>query len=365
MPVFSYRVTLLGIELFILGVLFILCSYHLVLFFFRFFRQKDLAHLYFSIICFLMIARLITTGEKIFLEAFPHINWLFAVRIEYLSYTIIVPFSLLFLYQFYNEVFSYTVIKWLSYNAGIFSAIIIFSPPIVLSKNVSLAFVKMEDLSVKLDLYNKQLEKNVSDRIEQIKIQKDEIEKQSDILKETNIQLFELSAFKESLTSMIIHDLKNPLNIVLNFSKDDRVLFAGSQMLNLVHNLLDVQRYENSVMKLNCKMVSLRELLQNAVFQMNFLIKEKNIDLNLSLSKDYQINVDEEIINRVFVNLLSNALKFTPMLGKVRIFIKEKIESISIYFADSGPEIPKDQKMIFEKFGQLNVQAVQVQQELG
>lgn len=431
MSVFSYRGTLLGIELFILGVLFILCSYHLVLFFFR---QKDLAYLYFSIICFLMIARLITTGEKIILEAFPHINWLFAVRIEYLSYTIIVPFFLLFLYQFYKEEFSRTVIKWVSYNAGIFSAIIIFSPPIVfsytpivyqyiiavttvyvlicliiavihkrdnsiiflmsyliyglvvindilyfnnlirtgflmsygifviayaqsivLSKNVSMAFVKMEDLSVKLDLYNKQLEKNVADRTEQIKIQKDEIEKQSDKLKETNMQLLELSAFKESLTSMIIHDLKNPLNIVLNFSQDERVLFAGAQMLNLVHNLLDVQRYEDSVMKLSLNEVSLHELIQKAVFQMNFLIKEKNIQLDVSLSKDYQINVDEEIINRVFVNLLSNALKFTPVMGNVSIFIKEKADSISICFADSGPGIPKDQKIIYEKFGQLIV----------
>ncbi|MBN2805099.1 MAG: hypothetical protein JXR22_00430, partial [Prolixibacteraceae bacterium] len=236
---------------------------------------------------------------------------------------------------------------------GVF--VLAFAKSIVLSKNLSLTFIKTEKLSVELDNYNKLLEMKVDDRTEQIKIQNTELEKQSERLKASNEQLKELNTFKESLTGMIIHDLKNPLNIVLNFAKDERVLHAGNQMLHLVHNLLDVQRYENSVMKLNCRLVSLHELVNNALNQSNFLVKEKNIELELKLTKDYPLMVDEEIMNRVFVNLLTNALKFTPNMGKVSIYIKENTDALSICFADSGPGIPKDQQMIFEKFGQLIV----------
>lgn len=433
MSVINYKNILLAIEMFNLGVLFVLSTYHFVFFFFR---EKNLAHFYFSMICLLMIARLINTGEKIILEIFPNISWMFALRIEYLSYTVIVPFFLLFLREFYIEEFSLTIIKWVSYTVGLFSVIIAFFPPfifsytpiifqyiivvvsiygiirllkavknkrdnsimfavsymvfalviindilyynnlirtgflmsygifvlayvqsIVMAKDVSMAFVNSEQLSLKLEQSNRELEQKVVERTEQINIQKDEIEKQSNILKETNQQLRELSAFKESLTEMIIHDLKNPLNIVLNFSKDERVVFAGTQMLHLVHNLLDVQRYENSVMKLNKELVSVHDMIDKAIFQMNFLIKEKDIQLNVKHSKDYTILVDEEIINRVFVNLLSNALKFTPIKGSISIYIKERLNTVSICFADSGPGIPKDQKnVIFEKFGQFIIE---------
>jgi signal transduction histidine kinase len=427
--IINYRSSLAGIELFLFGVLFIMGAYHIVLFFFR---PKDRSLLYFSLICLMMIIRLITTGEKIILEFMPSLDWLTAVKLEYLSYKLAVPFFMLFFYQFYQEEISRRVVMILVYLAAIFSLIVIFFPPIVftytpifyqviiaivafylivclalamkhrrensliffvtylffvfivindilyynklistgfllpygvfvlafaksivLSKNLSLTFLRTEKLSIELDNYNKLLEKKVEERTEQIKIQNNELEQQSEKLKASNEQLKELNTFKESLTSMIIHDLKNPLNIVLNFAKDERVLHAGNQMLHLVHNLLDVQRYENSVMKLNCRLVSLHELINSAVAQLNFMVNEKNIDIELKLTKDYPLMLDEEIMSRVFVNLLTNAIKFTPNQGKVSIYIKEKTDSVSICFADSGPGIPKDQQMIFEKFGQL------------
>ncbi|MFA9389467.1 MAG: 7TM diverse intracellular signaling domain-containing protein [Prolixibacteraceae bacterium] len=429
----KYKSALVGIELVLFGVLFILSTYHIVLYFFR---PKDKSFLYFSIICFVMLIRLCTTGEKIALDILPDMNWLTTIRLEYLSYQLTVPFFMLFIYQFYKQEFSLTVVKWVNYITVLFCILVLFFPPIifthtpiifqafialislyifyslikaylhkrenatifilsflafsliiindilfynnlintgyllpygmfiiayalsiVLSKNVAMAFVNMENLSLQLDQHNKLLEQNVQDRTEQIRIQKEELEQQASTLKKNNEQLKELSAFKESLTEMIIHDLKNPLNIILNFSKDERVVFAGNQMLNLVHNLLDVQRYENSAMKLNLETVSVQELIQQAAFQMNFLTKEKDIHLSIKQSKNYLILVDPEIINRVFVNLLSNALKFTPNKGDVTIFIKEKFNSISICFSDSGPGIPPDQKnVIFEKFGQFIIQ---------
>ncbi|MBN2807792.1 MAG: 7TM-DISM domain-containing protein, partial [Prolixibacteraceae bacterium] len=113
--IINYRNSLVGIELFLFGVLFIIGAYHFVMYFFM---PKDRSLLYFSLICLTMIIRLITTGEKIILEFIPTIDWLTAVKLEYLSYKLAVPFIMLFFYQFYRDEISKRVVKVLIYLAA-------------------------------------------------------------------------------------------------------------------------------------------------------------------------------------------------------------------------------------------------------
>ena len=236
-------------------------------------------------------------------------------------------------------------------------SILAFSFSIVLSKKFSETFIKNKVLSDKFEVYNRELEETIETRTQFIVDQKNEIKAQAERLQIANDKLVELNTFKDSLTQMIVHDLKNPLNIVLNFSKDDRVVFAGTQMLNLVHNLLDVQRYEQSTMKLNIERTSVNQLIKNAIYQMQYLVKEKNINLNIDFSEEYSVDVDQEIMSRVFVNLLSNALKFTPSRGSISIHSSLNNNFVEICFTDSGPGIPNDQKeLIFQKFGQYLIQ---------
>ncbi len=91
----------LKFDLFILGSIFIMALYHLGLFTLR---KKDRSPLYFSIFCFLVALRLITTGERYFIHLFPNTAWELMIKLEYLSYYLAVPAFILFMQSlFYLE----------------------------------------------------------------------------------------------------------------------------------------------------------------------------------------------------------------------------------------------------------------------
>ncbi len=250
---------------------------------------------------------------------------------------------------YYNKVINTTFLL----HFGIF--ILAVSQAFVLSRKYAKAFFRVEQLSGQLSQYNKELEGIVHTRTMQINNQKDEIEAQSVQLKQANDRLLELTRFKENLTEMIVHDLKSPLNVVLNFSEDERVLFAGTQMLNLVHNMLDVQRYEKAQMKLNVKTWPLSPLIKSAISQNQYLIHEKNISVQNKIVNDFKVYADRDIMERVFVNLISNAVKFTPHGGVININAITKDENeLKVCIADSGSGIPESMKeLVFQKFGQI------------
>jgi len=139
-------------------------------------------------------------------------------------------------------------------------------------------------------------------------------------------KLLELDKFKEGMTGMIVHDLKNPLNAILGISslypEEDMWLIvnsAGSQMLNLVLNILDVQKFENTEVKLNLTEGTVFSLASEACKQVALLIKQKNLNLSLQINPSIVVNVDQEIIIRVFVNILTNAIKYTRSEGQIII----------------------------------------------
>jgi len=187
-------------------------------------------------------------------------------------------------------------------------------------------------------------------------------------IQQQNNQLVELDKFKESMTGMIVHDLKNPLNAIMGLSsmesENDIMLMinaAGYQMLNLVMNILDVQKFEDTSMKLSLQNENLNDLVNNAMKQVSLLVKQKNILLTNELENNYVVSADGELIVRVIVNLLTNAIKFTPNSGKIAIGNEENDSSqntneqfLTICVKDTGQGIPQDKlHLVFEKFGQV------------
>jgi len=171
-----------------------------------------------------------------------------------------------------------------------------------------------------------------------------------------NKELHKLYKYKEDMTGMIVHDLKNPLNIILNLAENELVAQAGKNMMNLIMNILDVYKNEEAQISLNKKHLFLKNLSKSAISEVSFLAKHKNISIELNINEEIKVNIDEEIIKRVFINILNNAIKFTPYNGK--IFIEaEKTQTenkkIKISITDTGRGIPKDKiHLIFKKFGQ-------------
>ncbi len=196
----------------------------------------------------------------------------------------------------------------------------------------------------------------------QLRHQKAEIEKQADELKMAHSKLLELNQFKEGMTSMIVHDLKNPLNGIINssrtFSLEHQLLYmrqVGRQMLTMVLNILDVNKYENSVMKLDKLQISLLEVAQSAVDEIAFLAEQKNISINNEIDSSVSVLAEKNIIQRIFVNLLSNAIKYTPNNGQVFIAAVPFSDKVKVTVQDSGEGIPADKlQLVFAKFKQID-----------
>lgn len=155
--------------------------------------------------------------------------------------------------------------------------------------------------------YNKELqEKN-----QQIRDQKEE-------LKNFNEQLEEASRFKEAMTRMMVHDLKNPLNIMINFpdltTPENAHLVSqySKHMRNIVMNVLDVYKADKNQIQLNTSEFNLYDMTKEAKNEIQLFAEKKQIYLKNNIEKAILVSADYEILKRIIVNLMSNAVKYTP-----------------------------------------------------
>ncbi|PWJ43791.1 ATP-binding protein [Sediminitomix flava] len=212
----------------------------------------------------------------------------------------------------------------------------------------------------------RQAKKLLKQRKEEIFRQKEEIEVQAEELKITNEHLKELDELKEALSAMLIHDLKNPLNSIIGLTNEaqfsssvrPQLNQAGKSMLNIVMNLLELQKLETASTELKIEKVNLRNLFLDAYQEVSLLISEKQIQINCSFNEDVIVKADRELIFRVFINLLTNAIKYTEQNGEINIQHsectrdrKDNIRRVRISIIDNGIGIPKDQQAyIFDKY---------------
>ncbi len=177
-----------------------------------------------------------------------------------------------------------------------------------------------------------------------------------------NKKLKQLSEFKTGMTSMTVHDLKTLLNKIVNTNIENptkreyrSIKSAGLQMLNLVMNILDVDKYENAEIKLNIKTVLLSNLINSAIDDVDYLARQKSIVFEKTINEKIEVLADADIVKRIFVNLLTNAIKFSPY--NKNIIVKTEIDdnkNAIITVTDFGQGIPPDKtKIVFEKFKQV------------
>ena len=228
---------------------------------------------------------------------------------------------------------------------------------------VGFAFVFIMAVIIFLSLRkNRKKNKELKELNEEIQTQKELILSQNEELTITNEKLLELGRFKEAMTGMIVHDLKNPLNAILNLQGASPVqaiplvMQSGKQMLNMILNILDVYKYEESQMVLDKSNCSLISLITNSIRGIEFLSEQKNIKIENTLKGNIGIYADADVLERVFINLLTNAIKYTPSSGLVTISgeIDKRSNFIRISVSDTGPGIPEDKLMeVFDKFAQI------------
>lgn len=184
-----------------------------------------------------------------------------------------------------------------------------------------------------------------------IQKQKKRIRAQAEKISAQYQNLEKLGRFKESLTQTLVHDLKNPLSQILINTDNPNIRFASNKMLRLVMNLLDVEKYETTQFVLNKEIHSLSDVM-NEVKNYHILgLDEKNLSLNFRFT-DYLITADKEIILRVFDNLLSNAIRFSPLNSSIDVFAeKNNDNTIQIDIKNHGQNISEEElPHIFVKY---------------
>lgn len=181
-----------------------------------------------------------------------------------------------------------------------------------------------------------------------------------DKIQKINKELYELNAAKDKFFSIIAHDLRNPFNNILNFSKllidEIKVLnhpefeeFASiiyssaKNTYNLLENLLEWAKTQTGRTKFQLTRIDLREIVAGEIKEVLDIAKSKNIELINNIPDKPAIMADKFMLETIFRNLLSNAIKFTNINGKVEIYASEKETNVEISVEDNGIGIPEEQ----------------------
>jgi two-component system, sensor histidine kinase and response regulator len=191
-------------------------------------------------------------------------------------------------------------------------------------------------------------------------------------LQENYKRLQELEKLRDDLTNMIVHDLRTPLTSVivgvemlekyggLNETQREMMTIAaggGKTLLGMINDLLDVEKMESGSMQLEVATLSAAELVAGALRQVASLAESDQTALVSQIAADLPpFQGDEDKLCRTLVNLLGNAIKFTPAGGTVTIAAQHD-DAAGILFSvrDTGNGIPSEAfERIFEKFGQVD-----------
>lgn len=180
--------------------------------------------------------------------------------------------------------------------------------------------------------------------------------------------LQKLNAMKNEFVSSVSHELRTPLASIIGFAQTllidpDLPLETRSEFLQIVHDegkrlaklindLLDIARIESGRAELEKREGDLIPLLQRAVQSVALQADAKNIHMGLETdAQEIIFEFDPDRLSQVVVNLLGNAVKFTPEGGNVTLRAEEDEQEIRIIVSDTGLGIPADDlPHLFEKF---------------
>ena len=192
------------------------------------------------------------------------------------------------------------------------------------------------------------------------------------------------SRHKSEFLANMSHELRTPLNAIIGFSQvlDEQVFGelnekqaeyikdiheSGDHLLSLINDILDLSKVEAGRMELDLKKFDVRIALDNALT----LVKERTLRHGIALEVDLdpglgKIVADERKFKQVLLNLLTNAIKFTPEGGTITVDAVDKKKTLNVTVSDTGIGISaEDQKLIFEEFRQVTEQDGQAREGTG
>ena len=190
-----------------------------------------------------------------------------------------------------------------------------------------------------------------------------------DELASVNLQLYEMNNVKNEFLATMSHELRTPLNSILGFSevlavstnltdKEQRyasnIQTSGRSLMTLINDVLDLAKIESGKMELHPAEFRMDDLVERQVSTLMPLAEKRQIALTWAVDAGIPtLFQDPGKMQQILTNLISNAIKFTPEGGRVRISASRIEEKCVVTIEDNGIGIPLDeQERIFEKFRQ-------------
>lgn len=184
-------------------------------------------------------------------------------------------------------------------------------------------------------------------------------------------KLIKEEKFKNTFFVNLSHELRTPLNVIIStvqlmnvvsdknedksMKKYIKIIRKSSEsLLRTINDIIDSSKIETGHYNINKKAENIVYIVEEAALNMNEYIKANGLELIIDPEvEEKEVWCDATEIERIVVNLLANAVKFTPEGGKISVFIMDKGQSVEIIVEDTGRGISKeDQEFIFNRFEQ-------------
>jgi len=195
------------------------------------------------------------------------------------------------------------------------------------------------------------------------------VEERTHQLSQALEEVKKMSKRKSDFISSVSHELRTPLTSIKGYaailltgklgalpdeikSKLEKINRHSDELVHMINDLLDISRIESGKVDMKIESLYLKTAVEKVFDLLSEQLKTKNISYSSNIADNCQIILaDRSQIERVFINLLSNALKFTPQNGKININTNCSNKIVQIDVKDTGFGIPEEaQEHIFEEF---------------
>jgi len=184
-------------------------------------------------------------------------------------------------------------------------------------------------------------------------------------LKRQRDEVQRLQLHREQLAAFLVHDLKNPVNtielhaqrVLRNSNADDRSRDAAAKiheetrgLTRMITNLLDIGRADEGQLAPARRMIDAHELVAAVLEELRPRAAAAELELRARVEAG-NLFVDRDLIQRVLVNLVENAIRHAPTGSAIEVVVQSAADAVELRVADAGPGVPPElREQIFERF---------------